>query len=146
MDNRAIDITTQGTESLALALQLIWDNAPGGKATHYKVVRLREQTRYYGTPATSHHTELVEAADGTPTLILLWHEERGATALPFPLTRDDAPGFVAGWLKSAEYGREPDHDGSNERGFRVFTDGWGHVAGHHYGIAGVQPVWAMYGK
>lgn len=71
MDNRAIDITTQGTESLALALQLIWDNAPGGKATHYKVVRLREQTRYYGTPATSHHTELVEAADGTPTLILL---------------------------------------------------------------------------
>jgi len=32
--------------------------------------------------------------------------------------------FVWGWLKNAEYGREPDIDGDVEHGWRVFVDDW----------------------
>lgn len=146
MDNRSVNVVSEGDESLRLALTLIWPNAAGGKASHYKLVKLQESTKYYGTPTTSHSTEMANNDNGKETLILLWHEERGSLPLPYPLNLDEAVNFVAGWLKRADYGRQPDHDGDNGRGFRVFSDFWGHVAGHHYGIAGVQPEWAMYGK
>ncbi len=156
MDNRHIDITAEGDEALALALRLVWPNAPGGKATHYKVAFLKETTRYYGTPTSSHVTESVQHPAPAPnersedepvfTLILLWHEERDAVPLPYPLELDEAASFVKGWLKRAPFPAEPDHDGSNGKGWRVFNEAWGHVAGHHYAFAAIQPAWAMYGK
>lgn len=165
MDNLSIDITSEGRESLAHALTVVWPNAAGGKATHYRVVNVSRNCKYYtheirkGMKANvdlhqecpeqiyvSHHEEELPADDGSQTLILLWHEEQNATPLPYPLTLDKAISFVADWLSQADYGSQPDHDGSNGKGWRLFTNDWGHVAGHHYGIVGVQPAWAMYGK
>lgn len=146
MDNRTIDVTSEGKSALALALALIWANAPGGKATHYKEVNLVRQTRYVGEPTSSHYTSLKENPAGTPTLILLWSHERDAQPLPEPLDHLAAVKFAKAWLKKANYGREPGHDGSNGKGWRVFTEDWGHVADHYYAIVGIQPAWAMYGK
>lgn len=147
MDNRSIDIVSEGDEDLALAVKLIWRNAPGAKATHYKTVRVTQKTNYHGSPATSwHQTHFEENPDGVPTLILLWNAEAGAQPLPYPLGCDEAITFITGWLRQAEFGPEPDHDGDNERGWHAFTDMWGHVVGHHYGIVGVQPAWSMHGK
>jgi len=82
---------------------------------------------------------------------LLWNESSvhqiKATALPFPLTVDAAVNFLWDWLDSADFGQEPDQDGSNEKGFVVTTgDCWGHVEGCYYSILGVYPDWQMYGK
>lgn len=165
MDNLSMDVRSQGRESLAYALQLIWPNAAGGKATHYKIIKATRKLTYFTHELrnglapnvdlhqenpkqirVSHYEEEVESTDGTQTLVLLWHDERDATKLPYPLTLDKAITFAADWLTEADYGSEPDHDGDNQRGWRAFTDGWGHVVGHHCGIIGIQPAWAMYGK
>ena len=148
MDNRQLNIISEGQKSLASAIAISWAGAAGGKATHYKIVKLKKETRYYGEPKTTHHfNELKESDDGIQTLILLWHEEQEAKALPYPLELDGAINFISLWLKTAELTRRPDIDGDSEAcGWRIFTESWGHVAGHTYAIVGVQPVWAMYGK
>lgn len=63
---------------------------------------------------------------------------------------------VSSWLKTAEYGREPDHDGSNRKGFRITDCGpqvfqsdssyqrrceW-----DFYSALTVQPTWVEYHK
>lgn len=147
MDNRSIVVTSEGAPALKMAITIAWDNAPGGKARHYKVVNIKLATRYHGDGEhRGHSTSYEESPDGKPTLILLWNEEKGSLPLPYPLNLDQAVEFVAGWLQGAEFGDEPDHDGSNGKGFHLFNDYWGHVADHRYGIIGVQPAWAMYGK
>lgn len=160
MDNRSINVVSEGPEALGIAMELVWDNAVGGKATHYKVANVFHRIRYYARLAADnanvevnghqlhvhHWSQDEEAKDGRQTLILLWHEERDSIALPYPLNHVQAATFAADWLEHANYGRQPDHDGDNGRGWRAFTDGWGHVAGHHYAIVGIQPAWAMYGK
>ena len=35
MDNRHITIQSEGKEAFELSMKLLFDNAPGGKATHY---------------------------------------------------------------------------------------------------------------
>ncbi|MBF5006975.1 hypothetical protein [Diaphorobacter caeni] len=145
MDNRRIDITSEGDDFLAGAIGLAWGNSLL-KATHYKVVNLAEQTRYYGEPTHRHCTENVEDSTGVPTMILLWSAERDAVPLPTPMGLGAMTDVVAGWLKDVPRGREPDHDGSNGHGWRVFTEAWGYVFGHHCAIVGIQPAWAMYGK
>jgi hypothetical protein len=149
MDNRVLDVVSVGDKALALALELAWHNAPGGKATHYKIVTLKERYQYWPDKAgvvIRHSVNLVEDPTGTPTLILLWHEEKNALALAYPHTLPQAVEFTRGWLGNVDYGEEPDHDGSNGKGWRVFTEGWGRVLSHNYTIVGVQPNWAMYGK
>lgn len=154
MDNQQIDITSEGRNGIDLALQIIWNAAvPGGKASHYKVMRLKSETTYHQHEAhngraafISHHERLKEHPEGYETLILLWHDEAGAIPLPFKLDCKQSGQFVADWLGSLDYGHQPDHDGSNGKGWRLFTESWGHVVGHHYAIVGVQPQWAMYGK
>jgi hypothetical protein len=146
MDNRSIDIVSEGDEDLALAVKLIWSNAPDAKATHYKVARVTQETSYHGNPTSWHDTRYKEDPKGVPTLILLRSAEAGALPLPYPLGRDEAIAFITGWLRQAEFGPEPDHDGDNYPGWHAFTNLWGHVAGHHYGIVGVQPTWSMHGK
>lgn len=124
MDNRHVDITSEGNDDLDLALRIIWSNAPGGKATHYTFIN----------------------SDGTNTMVLLWNEEKGAIALPFPLDLGGAINFVINWLKNVQYGPQPDHDGSNGKGWRVYNERWGHVAGYRCAIVGITPRWAMYGE
>ena len=82
--------------------------------------------------------------------MLYWYEDSKATKLPKPLEGKALLAFVFRWLKKAwqerAAGDEPDHDGDNSVGFRVFNEDWGHVAGDHSAFVGIQPVWAMHGK
>lgn len=151
MDNRTIDVVSEGEDSLALALKLIWPSAPGGKATHYLIKNYGFETKYYQDTAgkVTHHFDTMIEDDGkrgVSTLILLWHEEGAAVPLPFPLDLTGVTQFVQNWLKVVDYGPQPDIDGSSDHGWRVFTERWGHVAGFHYAIVAIQPEWALYGK
>lgn len=163
MDNFTIDIVGEGDETLAKALEIAFaHNAPGGRITHYSVVKLKSEPRYYATEAKSEVAENLNGAPGLHvhhfdnykqddkghlTLMLLWSDSNGALPLPYPMIITDAIPFVKGWLANAgDPGSRPDIDGDMKRGWHVFTEAWGHVAGCSYAVAGVQACWAMYGK
>lgn len=63
--------------------------------------------------------------------------------LPFTLDAEGAADFAARWLEQASYGPEPDHDGDNGKGWRLY---WGQVASENETMVAVKPNWAMYGK
>lgn len=132
MDNRIISVQSKGREAFDLAFQLLFDNASGGKASHY-----------------------IEVPD--KGLLLLWSEDHfnvngvktSAIKLPFPMRWKEAADMAWGWLinqPEEKYDQYLDHDGSNGKGFLVYNESWGHVAGSHYGILGLKPIWAWYGK
>lgn len=118
MDNFHIDVTSEGREAFSLAMQLAFDGDP---------IRSRKAVAFKSSK---------------DRLVLYWtHDERdtsglapdGSSApvkLPFAMSAAQAAEFVWGWLGgAADYGAEPDHDGSNSEGWRVFCGDWGHVDG-----------------
>lgn len=164
MDNRTVDIISEGQEHMKHALSLVFGRRI---ATHFVVERLAIERKYYarapvsdrdvpnidhnGTKLCVWHSETrMEKPDGVPTLILLTGNSEvpaKINTLPFPLDEAKALAFVMGWLESgADYGRPPDHDGDSVKGWRAFTDDWGHVRCYRAAIIGIQPVWATYGK
>lgn len=121
MDNFHIDVTSEGKSSLILAMRLAFDR--GYKAVGYKI--------------------------GDKGLVFYWTMGLGpkdVIKLPFTLDADGAADFASRWLEEQDYGRQPDHDGDNGKGWRVYTEAWGHVAGDSGSFVAVQPAWAMYGK
>lgn len=147
MDNRTIDVTSESKEDLAAAIGIAWNNAAGGKATHYVIKKLSKKVMYYGEPTTHHHSVLLnDKENGVNTMILLWYEHPDATPLPFPLDLDGTINFVRGWLSITPHSTNPDIDGSLKDGWRIFTEEWGHVCGYSSTIFAVQKQWAMYGK
>lgn len=136
MDNFSIDITAEGRKTLLEILRILFrHNAPGGKATHWTEVEVKAKSEWIG------------AGGPRRALVLLWSED-GAESQRFPIPLDAEGVFemVWSWLGSANRGKEPDQDGSNAEGWRIYCDHWGHFEGSHYAIAGIVPAWAMYGK
>lgn len=142
MDNFKIDITAEGKTSLHKAIEIVFaHNAPGGKVESYQVVQL-QSCPYTGIP---------ESLNGKTALVLRWTKADqmkpdGPVNL---LTKLDVAGAVdlaSRWLAEQDYGRQPDHDGDNGKGWRVFTGNWGHVGNDHYAVCAILPEWAMYGK
>lgn len=149
MDNRSINVVAEGDEALELAIRLIWSNQAGHKATHYKIEKLRQETRYYGRPDPSWHDDVFVKDDkeGIPTLVLLWKADPSSQPLPYPIGLEEAINFIKGWLSQVEYPVSPAEDDiSVDQAWRVFGDEFRKVAGINYGIIGVQPVWALYGR
>lgn len=143
MDNLSIDVTSIGDAALELAIRLAMT---GGKAAHVRYAKLKEQTRYFGMPTNDHMTRLVEDDQGVPTMIFLWHEDRHSQPLGRDINPFGAAQLATIWLKETEYGEEPDHDGSNRKGWRAFSHSIGDALGCHYTIIAIQPAWASYGK
>ena len=94
---------------------------------------------------------------GRPYLSLLWGEHRAGTPLMARLSDPDAIALqVRAWLKEADYGRAPDHDGSNTKGFRITGEGPQVFEGESsyqrrcdwdfYTFLTVQPFWNEYHK
>ncbi len=64
-------------------------------------------------------------------------------ALPFKMGLTAAVDFAWPWLEQAERGKAPDHDGDNEKGWRVYNESWAHVAGLWEATVAVEPYWLM---
>jgi hypothetical protein len=81
------------------------------------------------------------------TLILYWAMSDKAAPLPYEMGAVETTNFVWGWLeKNAPLGRQPDHDGDNGKGFRIYNESWGHVGGEYQAFIAITLIWAMYGK
>jgi hypothetical protein len=118
MDNFHIDITSEGEAHLRAALDIAFRGQ-------------RHAIGYY-------------VKDGT--LIFCWAEHKEAIKLPFKMDSKRATDFTVAWLSEVDYGKQPDHDGDNGKGWRVFNEAWGHVGGYWQAFVAIQPQWAMYGK
>lgn len=145
MDNMSVDITSEEDDALQHALAIVWEAKPYRMATHYRIAKLRlaKSHRVVADATVICNSEwVVDEKNGTPTLILYWTDGVAeARELPYPLSIERVHPFAVGWLEQVDYGPEPDHDGDNGRGWRVFTG----LAGYQT-IVAIQPVWALYGK
>lgn len=66
--------------------------------------------------------------------------------LPFKLDPIGAADFAMRWLAEQDYGNQPDHDGDNGKGWRLYNEEWGQVGGWTGSFIAVKTAWAMYGK
>lgn len=64
-------------------------------------------------------------------------------SLPVDLHPVDLLGIIEIWLQDQKYPREPDHDGSNSKGWRITTAG---KDGEWHRAFKVTPEWAWHGK
>lgn len=129
MDNFHINVVAKGRELLGKTLEIAFSEWPRG-AAGYRI-------------------------DKAAGLIFLWHvdprpQDEGAVPFPFMMDPSGAADFAARWLATADYGQEPDHDGDNTKGWRVFLGGFGRVhtstGEEDHAVCAVQPAWAMHGK
>lgn len=124
MDNFRIDVTCRHKENLLLAMKL----------------------------AFSQHSfaEGYRIDESKKLLIFYWYIPNDKTPhvnkLPFKMKYDMATDFALSWLAEQDYGRQPDHDGDNEKGWRVYNEAWGHVENDSCAFLAITPTWAMYGK
>lgn len=121
-DNYRFDLTGIDLET---CMKVAFGDVPGGKAEGWKT-----------------YTD-----EGNRILVLCWSEHSsGMTPLPAPMNAEEAVVFVRSWLRSVPYPKEPDHDGSNSKGWRVYNEKWGHVRGGHYDFVAIEPTWLWHGK
>lgn len=131
MDNFRFDVTCRGDGPFRQAMALAFGEA---KATAY-VVMADKGLVFLSSPAIS---GIPSEPPGEPRIIV---------PFPFKMDAEGAADFALRWLKdAADYGRQPDHDGDNCRGWRLYNESWGHVGNHRSAIIAVLPAWAMIGK
>lgn len=80
------------------------------------------------------------------SLVLYWADKSGVNKFPVPLTFEEVRPMIESWLKKADYGRYPIHDGDNSKSHRVFNETWGHVNGDWEAFVAIEPCWMMNGK
>lgn len=141
MDNFKIDVVSSKYETFALAMDIALKHWRA--VSHYAVIDYKAESV----------NEWLDKPEKRKTMLLFWHDDESfkprPTPLPYKMKDEVLVSFVWHWLEDYwenDPHSEPDHDGSNSHGWRVFNEEWGHVAGSHYGVVGVQPVWAMHGK
>lgn len=149
MDNFYFNMTSEGQKSLETILGLAF-----GQYRHAVGYAIRP-------PVTGIRYELPEGMDKRDQYKLGWEKEGKPQRLIFYWIANDRPDFVAfpfkldaigaadfaiRWLAELDYGKQPDHDGDNHRGWRAYCEGWGHVDSEYRAFAAIAPAWAMYGK
>lgn len=122
-DNFHFDLTGV---ALSKCLDIAFSHAPGNKAKGW--------------------VELPTEDEKCKRLVLFWTNDKVMTPLPALMDAEAAEPFVRAWLAEQDYGPEPDHDGDNEKGWRAYCEGWGHVASKYAAFIAIEPVWLMYGK
>lgn len=165
-DNFKVEVHSEGRGHFESAVRLAFANAPGGKAIHFvspiPAHRCLEcmdgkVTHWIGDDSKKSCQYPCRECGGSGTIkkregmVLLWNEDSVAgvksSVLPFPLNAEASVDFLWRYLETALFDEQPDHDGSNGKGFIVTTGNfWGHVEGSHYAFVGVYPDWQMYGK
>jgi hypothetical protein len=150
MDNFHVDITAEGDATLVAAMKLAF--RPHSKAVGYAVRSAfagEREDMPEGAPKW-HRPDWKYGKRPKPLrLVFFWSDyEKRADMVPFPFKQDaeGAAEFARRWLAEADYGSEPDHDGDNGKGWRLYNEAWGHVDSDHSAFVAVAPEWAMYGK
>ena len=153
MDNFHIDVVCQGKAELKMAIELAIKGNRSLKGVKAFLVEDAPLNRIIQKTSNAEHLEDAPVwRRGVPEkhqrMVLFWWERDTdkATVLPFAMDHEMATEFAWKWLETLDFGDEPGHDGSNGRGWRVYTTDWGHVDNYRGAICAIEPAWAMYGK
>lgn len=85
--------------------------------------------------------------DDDNRFILFEYPHKSMTPFPAPMELDFAATMAYEWLKTAKYPSEPDHDGDNGRGWRLYKEDWGRISKYGHGsVCAIEPMWIEYGK
>ena len=154
MDNFHIDVTAEGREAFNAAMGLAM--RPHDKAVAYAIHPTLGLVLFWhdGETAIADRAETPQFSSeiNREAWDRLYAEGQAKVVcapvqkLPYAMQGRALVEFAWHWLLTADYGRQPDHDGSNEEGWRVYNETWGHVGSSHYAFVAIRPVWAMYGK
>lgn len=85
-------------------------------------------------------------------LILSWHNEQDYknpgkwNAFLAPMEAKEIESTIIAWLKTQDFGHEPDTDGHNRKGFRVYNETYGYVDKDAYAFVAIEPQWITYDK
>lgn len=149
MDNFLINIVSEG--SLADAMKIAcgrWHDKIVGYAIRDAVAGEKyEADKFLSDPKNAYVLRL-QKEPKERRLVFYWTkiDRPDFVAFPFTLDPDGAADFAARWLAEEDYGKQPDHDGDNGRGWRLYCEGWGHVDSEYQAFVAISPRWAMYGK
>lgn len=132
-DNQVIDICGIGFEPFKKAMSFFFNDTT--KAKCFAVDPAKGLILYWAVTSRLEHREEDKTSGGKPIMLL-----------PYEMTFEPAVNFVWGWLQTAAYGSQPDHDGDNGKGWRVYNEAWTHVDDRWEALVAIQPIWAMYGK
>ena len=136
-DNYHFDIASEGKKHFERAMQFAFEDTFEGKqlkAIGYTVDEHRIGS--YGLVFFKYKTEPPERVPGF-------------TSLPYEMKVEAATEFAWHWLQSQDYEKwekEPGHDGSNHKGFRIYNEKWNRIGDWWGAFAAVKPEWMMYGK
>lgn len=148
MDNFKIEIVAEGVGALRRGLEIAFA-AHSGTA------------KGWGLKHVDHKKKVPDYEDKAPellgvspiphdVLVFYWtdpEDKNDYHEFPTEMDAEGATKIAMDWLnKKGTFGDEPDHDGSNHKGFYLFCNTWGHVLGSHYGMVAIGPAWAMAGK
>lgn len=128
-DNFSFDITGA---SLELSMKIAF-------TSHSKAVGWVEMPRCWDLPGGG-------GVIHKPRLILFWTNSPKSQKFLAPMDSETIVSTVRAWLALQQYGSQPDHDGDNGKGWRVYNEDWGHVAGMWEAFVAIEPEWIMYGK
>lgn len=148
MDNFLINIVSEG--SLVAPMKLAcgtWRNKIVGYAIRDAVAGEAYSEDCLKDPKDKYKLKL-DREPKERRLIFYWTktDRPDFVAFPFTLDAEGAADFASRWLAEEDYGRQPDHDGDNGKGWRLYCEGWGHVDSEYQAFVAVSPRWAMYGK
>lgn len=121
-DNPCVKVRGESQEDFLLAMRLA---AGESQASHYKIAG-NKMIVYWSAPEST----------------------EGASSLPYPMRGKPLADFVWNWFSTeANWPPEPDHDGSNSRGWYLDTGNeWGHVGSSFYSLFSLETSWLMHGK
>jgi hypothetical protein len=134
--NFHVTVRSLGTEHLKRALSFFFDAYQTAVGFSVKDTTI---------PSYGHEDQPAKA------LVLHWafpdHNQILVSKFPAPLDLDAVVPMVESWLAQNPYGKRPDQDGDNLRGFAVFNDtDWNKTYGESTAICAIAPHWAMFGK
>lgn len=81
-------------------------------------------------------------------IMLYWTDKdvKDLNRFPAVMGVDQLETVIKAWLDALMYGPEPDHDGSNSKGWHVYNERYGRVNDEWQTFAAIEPVWLEYGK
>lgn len=115
---------------------------------HSKVLGWSVQTE----PTDDKNYQAKKWSPATPAgrLIFHWSTKEARTNVfpigPTTMMIPELQTMIEAWLKQADYGRQPDIDGSCRKGWRVYVETWGRVNGDWTAAFAVEPVWLEFHK
>lgn len=117
----------------------------GGRGDEFLRDALVMGCRATGHAGTEKHPPIVAYSADHERFVLYWHDDDRAAPLPARMQPEQMVPMISAWLSgTADYGTQPDHDGDNGKGWRVFTGSWGKVktvdAGPYVSKAAVDSV------